>query len=183
MGLGMANVNLDTIDQYLEENGGVATVSEMAALLDADEGAVRRWARDNDVRRCGSTFVFAAEAAHEIAESFEAAEAAPLLIAAQNKEEDAVLRQALSQYIEKNRYKARLVAALTMLNRADAACAGEDEDEDEPVPHSEIAIYEAQAREDARADAEGRKPRLIARMQDITDTQEASTTAIRKVSP
>jgi len=36
-------------------------------------------------------------------------------------------------------------------------------------PHSERAIYEAQKREDARADREGREPRLIKQMGDITD--------------
>ncbi len=35
--------------------------------------------------------------------------------------------------------------------------------------HSEIAIFQAQAREDARALTEGREPRLITTMEDITD--------------
>lgn len=36
-----------------------------------------------------------------------------------------------------------------------------------PPTHSEIAIYEAQCCEDALADIEGRKPRLVATMEDI----------------
>ena len=39
----------------------------------------------------------------------------------------------------------------------------------EDVRNIEIAIHQAQAREDSRADAEGRKPRLIATMGDIKD--------------
>ncbi len=35
--------------------------------------------------------------------------------------------------------------------------------------HSEVAIYEAQKAEDARADAAGEKPRLISTMADIPD--------------
>ncbi len=49
--------------EFLDNHGGVASVSEMADLLDLDEGQVRRWARENDVRRLGSTFAFDGEAA------------------------------------------------------------------------------------------------------------------------
>ena len=35
--------------------------------------------------------------------------------------------------------------------------------------HPEVRIYKAQAREDARALREGRRPNLIARVSDITD--------------
>lgn len=45
-------------------------------------------------------------------------------------------------------------------------------------PHSEVAIYEAQRREDARADTEGRKPRLIKTMEDIVDQEEAIAAAM-----
>lgn len=38
---------------------------------------------------------------------------------------------------------------------------------------SEVRIYEAQAREDARAKAEGREPRLIARVEEISDEDGA----------
>jgi hypothetical protein len=51
------------IAKFLDNHGGVASVSEMADLLDLDEGHVRRWARENDVRRLGSTFAFDREAA------------------------------------------------------------------------------------------------------------------------
>ncbi len=51
------------IQKFFSENGGVASVNELAALIDCDEGAVRRWARDNNIRRIGSTFVFSLEVA------------------------------------------------------------------------------------------------------------------------
>ena len=53
----------DQIEEFLSENGGVMSVAELADLLEADEGLVRRWARENGVRRVGSTFVFARESA------------------------------------------------------------------------------------------------------------------------
>ena len=46
-------------------------------------------------------------------------------------------------------------------------------DKEQSWEESEIAIYEAQGREDARALAEGREPRLISRMEDIKDLEEA----------
>jgi len=58
----------DDIEDYIEEHGGVVTVSELATLTDENENAVRRWARENDVRRCGATFVFGADKALEFAE-------------------------------------------------------------------------------------------------------------------
>ncbi len=56
------------IEKFLSKHGGVMSVSELADVLAVDEGAVRRWARLNDVRRVGSTFVFARESALECAE-------------------------------------------------------------------------------------------------------------------
>jgi len=58
----------DKVLDFLDNHGGVATVSEMASLLDEDEGFVRRWARENDVRRAGSVFVFGTEKASELAD-------------------------------------------------------------------------------------------------------------------
>jgi hypothetical protein len=46
------------IRNFLKEQGGVVSVNELADLLELDEGKVRRWARENDVRRLGSTFAF-----------------------------------------------------------------------------------------------------------------------------
>jgi hypothetical protein len=51
------------VKKFLDTHGGVASVNQMADLLDLDEGSVRRWARENDVRRIGSTFAFDREAA------------------------------------------------------------------------------------------------------------------------
>jgi predicted HAD superfamily Cof-like phosphohydrolase len=50
---------MDTkLRSFFEKNRGVASVSELAEELELDEGTVRRWARANEVRRIGSTFVF-----------------------------------------------------------------------------------------------------------------------------
>ena len=51
------------IEEFLSGNGGVMSVTELAALLGADVGLVRRWARENGCRRVGSTFVFAKDTA------------------------------------------------------------------------------------------------------------------------
>ena len=59
------------IEKFLSKHGGVMSVTELADVLEADEGAVRRWARANDVRRIGSTFCFARETALECAESIQ----------------------------------------------------------------------------------------------------------------
>jgi hypothetical protein len=61
----------DDISDFMADHGGVATVSELAGLLEEDEGYVRRWARDNDVRRCGSTFVFSEEKALQLGADLE----------------------------------------------------------------------------------------------------------------
>lgn len=58
----------EEIEEFVDEHGGVVTVSELATLTDENESAVRRWARENDVRRCGATFVFSAGKALEFAE-------------------------------------------------------------------------------------------------------------------
>ena len=51
------------IEKFLKKSGGVASVSEVADVLELDEGHVRKWARENSVRRIGSTFVFGRETA------------------------------------------------------------------------------------------------------------------------
>jgi len=47
-----------TLGAFIEKQGGVSTVSELADFLEIPESNVRRWARRHNVRRCGSTFVF-----------------------------------------------------------------------------------------------------------------------------
>lgn len=54
------------LEEYMDEHGGVATVTELANLFDVSEARVRRWARANGVRRAGSCFVFDLEAAEEL---------------------------------------------------------------------------------------------------------------------
>jgi len=56
------------IEKFLKENDGVASVSEVADVLEMDEGEVRRWARENGVRRVGSTFAFGRDAARALAD-------------------------------------------------------------------------------------------------------------------
>ncbi len=46
------------LEDFVDEHGGVVTVTELSGFLDAPESRVRRWARENDVRRAGSVFVF-----------------------------------------------------------------------------------------------------------------------------
>lgn len=46
------------IERFLRENGGIASVSELADLLELSDGEVRRWARQNGARRLGSVFAF-----------------------------------------------------------------------------------------------------------------------------
>jgi hypothetical protein len=58
----------DQIEEFLSDNGGVMSVAELAELLEADEGLVRRWARENGVRRVGATFVFAKDSAFSCAD-------------------------------------------------------------------------------------------------------------------
>ncbi len=59
---------MQEINEFLKQHSGVASVNEVATLLGLDEGAVRRWARDNDVRRLGAAFAFDHEAAHACAD-------------------------------------------------------------------------------------------------------------------
>ena len=59
------------IKKFFATNGGVASVNEVAVLLDSDESAVRQWARENEVKRVGSTFVFTVEAALDCAQDLE----------------------------------------------------------------------------------------------------------------
>ena len=58
----------DDLLEFMTENGGVATVTELADVLEEDENAVRRWARHNGVRRAGTTFVFSEQKAFEYVE-------------------------------------------------------------------------------------------------------------------
>ena len=58
----------DDLVGWFEDNGGVASVVEVAGLLDVDENYVRRFARENDVRRIGSTFVFSLQVAEDLAD-------------------------------------------------------------------------------------------------------------------
>lgn len=59
-----------TVTEFFRERGGVASVAELAMFYHADEGRVRRWARDNDVRRLGATFCFSKDRALEMLEDF-----------------------------------------------------------------------------------------------------------------
>lgn len=61
---------VEAIHRFAGQNGGVVTVNELADLTETNESAVRRWARENKVRRCGMTFVFSVEKALELAEAF-----------------------------------------------------------------------------------------------------------------
>jgi hypothetical protein len=54
------------LDKFMDQQDGVASVSELAAVLEVDEQVVRRWARDHNIRRLGSTFVFSVDAAREL---------------------------------------------------------------------------------------------------------------------
>ncbi len=53
----------EQIESFFQSNGGVASVNEVAELLQCDEGAVRGWARKQGIRRIGSTFAFSLETA------------------------------------------------------------------------------------------------------------------------
>lgn len=61
---------IDGIVNFSARNGGVMTVTELAELTDTNEGAVRKWARNNAVRRCGSVFVFSEDKALQLTEAF-----------------------------------------------------------------------------------------------------------------
>ena len=51
------------VDEFLEEHGGVVSVSELAEVTKVPESTVRRFARSAGVRRIGATFVFDAKRA------------------------------------------------------------------------------------------------------------------------
>ena len=57
---------IQDLKDLFEKKRGVLSVNELASVLELDEQAVRRWARDNDLRRIGSTFVFDFEAAEDL---------------------------------------------------------------------------------------------------------------------
>lgn len=44
------------LDQFIQDSGGIVSVSELAGFLELDEGAVRSWARGHGLRRIGATF-------------------------------------------------------------------------------------------------------------------------------
>lgn len=48
----------ERVEKFMAANGGVASVSELAELLELPESRVRRFARDRGVRRLGATFAF-----------------------------------------------------------------------------------------------------------------------------
>lgn len=56
---------------FIDENDGIATVAEMAELTGEDEGYLRRYARHNDLRRAGSTFVFTKDTALDLIDDLE----------------------------------------------------------------------------------------------------------------
>lgn len=58
---------------FFAEHANVASVSELAAILDESEGRIRAWARENpeSVRRIGSTFCFSPESAEQMLADFE----------------------------------------------------------------------------------------------------------------
>ena len=63
------------MDDFFNEHGGVVSVSELAGFLEADENAVRRWARENDVRRLGSVFAFDRDGALDCADELQTEDA------------------------------------------------------------------------------------------------------------
>jgi hypothetical protein len=68
---------MDTdIVEFFDEHANVASVSELATLLDESEGRIRAWAREHpdDVRRIGSTFCFTPESAELMLTDFESEE-------------------------------------------------------------------------------------------------------------
>lgn len=65
-----AIVSGGTLEQFLKDNDGVVSVSELANFLRINEQLVRRWARANNLRRIGSTFVFNLTAAKKMGEEF-----------------------------------------------------------------------------------------------------------------
>ncbi len=46
------------LQDWFEENDGVVGVAELSSFLRENENSVRRFARENGLRRIGSTFVF-----------------------------------------------------------------------------------------------------------------------------
>lgn len=59
---------MDKLEKFVVGHSGVVSVAELAEALEVDEGAVRAFARRNDVRRLGATFAFdiaAAEACRD----------------------------------------------------------------------------------------------------------------------
>lgn len=66
----------DELDDFLQENNGLASVTQLSEQLELPESSVRSWARSNSVPRLGSTFVFTRDKAHELADDLYAEEPA-----------------------------------------------------------------------------------------------------------
>jgi len=56
--------------KFMDEHGGIASVSELASLLELPESTVRRFARDRGVRRLGATFAFDVSRAVKLADEY-----------------------------------------------------------------------------------------------------------------
>lgn len=57
---------MNGLERFMTDHAGVVSVNELAAFIGVDEQQVRRWARNNDVRRVGATFVFGLETASKL---------------------------------------------------------------------------------------------------------------------
>jgi len=64
-----------SLEHFMERHSGVASVSELAGFLSKDEQIVRRWARDNGVRRLGPNFAFTLESATDCQDAMNGAQA------------------------------------------------------------------------------------------------------------
>ena len=69
----MARETRDAVSDFFsdEEHRGVATVAEVAQLVDLDEQAVRTHARANDLRRAGTQFLYSEDDVHDLVEALE----------------------------------------------------------------------------------------------------------------
>jgi hypothetical protein len=63
---------IEEVADSMRRNAGILSVNELAAIVNADEGRVRRWAREHpqEVRRLGSTFAFTLDAARALIAEF-----------------------------------------------------------------------------------------------------------------
>lgn len=69
----MAKEIQDEVSDFFadDENKGVATVAEVAQMIDLDEQEVRRHARANKLRRVGAQFVYTEEDVHELLDALD----------------------------------------------------------------------------------------------------------------